>query len=242
MKKIAMPPFKPIRARAAKRKGGDKVLLSLLPKVMPATRLAKRGDDRMLAEMAKRVFCSGFAWRVIDKKWPGFEQAFLGFSPRKLAHQPPEYWDRLMSDTRIVRHFRKVRSVEHNARFVLDIAAEHGSFARFLAAWPPGDQVGLLRQLQKRGSHLGGMTGQYFLRFVGKDCFVLSRDVVLALRDAGLPIDAAPISQRDLAAIQRQFDAWAAETGLCYTHLSRICAMSIGENVPAERLRAYLGE
>jgi hypothetical protein len=30
--------------------------------------------------------------------------------------------------------------------------------------------------------------------------------------------------------VQAQFNAWATETGLAYVHLSRICAMSIGEN------------
>jgi hypothetical protein len=30
--------------------------------------------------------------------------------------------------------------------------------------------------------------------------------------------------------VQAQFNAWAKETGLPYAHLSRICALSIGEN------------
>ena len=47
-----MPTFKTIRARAAKRKGGEAALASLLPKVMAPKALAKLGDDRVLAEMA----------------------------------------------------------------------------------------------------------------------------------------------------------------------------------------------
>ena len=39
--------FKTIRARAEKRKGGPKAL-------------ARLGDDRILAEMTRRVFCAGF--------------------------------------------------------------------------------------------------------------------------------------------------------------------------------------
>jgi hypothetical protein len=30
--------------------------------------------------------------------------------------------------------------------------------------------------------------------------------------------------------VQAQFNAWARETGLPYAHLSRICALSIGED------------
>lgn len=39
-----------------------------------------------------------------------------------------------------------------------------------------------------------------------------------------------------------EFNAWAAETGLPYTHLSRICTMSIGENYAVERLMAMSGD
>jgi hypothetical protein len=69
-----------------------------------------------------------------------------------------------------------------------------------------------------------------FLRFVGWDGFVTSQDVVACLRDAGLDIAEEVKSKGDLAKVQAQFNAWASETGLPYVHLSRICAMSIGEN------------
>ncbi len=236
-----MTPFKTIRARAAKRKGGDAALASLLPKVPSQKALAKLADDRVLAEMSKRIFCSGFVWSVIDKKWPAFETAFLKFEPKRLLHQPDEFWEGLADDKRIVRHPQKIMSVRANARFVADIAAEHGSFGKFLAQWPAGDQVGLLDLLGKRGARLGGRTGQYFLRFIGKDGFVTSSDVVACLRDAGLDIAENPTSKKDLRKIQDQFNAWAKETGLPLIHLSRICAMSIGENYDAETLRGRGG-
>jgi 3-methyladenine DNA glycosylase Tag len=222
--------FKAIRARAEKRKGGAKALEKLLPKKPNANALAKLSDDRILTEMSMRVFSAGFAWRVIEAKWPGFEEAFLGFAPAKLTFQPDEFWDRLMSDTRIVRNGAKILSVRDNAAFVQAIAREHGSFGKFLATWPSSDEIGLLDLLSKRGSRLGGNTGQMFLRFVGWDGFVTSQDVVACLRDAGLDIAAEVKSKGDLAKVQAQFNAWAEETGLPYAHLSRICAMSVGEN------------
>ena len=223
-------PFKTIRARAEKRKGGPKGLEKLLPRTPDIKTLAKFPDDRMLAEMTRRVFSAGFAWSVIESKWPGFEKAFLGFKPAKLVFQPDDFWDALLSDTRIVRNGAKIASVRENAAFVQEIARQHGSFGRFLAQWPSSDQVGLLNQLAKRGSRLGGNTGQMFLRFVGWDGFVTSQDVVACLRDAGLDIAEEVKSKGDLAKVQAQFNAWATETGLPYVHLSRICAMSIGEN------------
>jgi len=143
-----------------------------------------------------------------------------------------------------VRNPQKIAAVQANARFVADIAREHGSFGKFLAQWPANEQVGLLDLLGKRGARLGGRTGQYFLRFIGKDGFVTSSDVVACLRDAGLDIAENPTSKKDLRKVQDQFNAWAAETGLPLTHLSRICAMSIGDNYSAEALheRAAMGE
>jgi 3-methyladenine DNA glycosylase Tag len=232
-----MIPFKTIRTRAAKRKGGDAALAALLPKVTSPKTLARLKDDRALAEMAKRIFCAGFVWSVIDKKWPGFEEAFLGFEPKQLLHQPDEFWEGLAADTRIVRHLQKIMAVRANARFVADIAREHGTFGTFLAQWPASDQIGLLDVLARRGARLGGRTGQYLLRFIGKDCFVTSTDVIACLRDAGVAISENPTSKKDLRKIQDQFNAWADETGLPLTHLSRICAMSIGDNYDAETLR-----
>lgn len=236
-----MQSFAVIRARAAQRKGGEVALAALLPEVAGSAVLGDLEDDRVLAEMTKRIFCAGFVWSVIESKWPAFEAAFLGFEPKRLVFEPDEFWEGLAGDARIVRHAQKIMAVRHNAKFVSDVAREHGSFGKLLAGWPGRDQVGLLDLLAKRGARLGGRTGQYFLRFIGRDCFITSADVVACLRDAGLDISEQPTSKKDLARIQAQFNAWAEETGLPYTHLSRICAMSIGENYDAQMLRERAG-
>lgn len=235
-----MMQFKHIRARAEKRKGA-KVLASLIPEAASNKALAKVADDRILAEMTRRVFSAGFVWRVIDQKWPGFEEAFLGFAPKALLFQPDEFWEGRARDARIVRNPQKIRSVRENAAFVADIAKEHKSFGRMLAAWPSDDQAGLLEMLGKRGSRLGGMTGQYFLRFVGWDAFILSRDVVACLREAGVELSEKASTKKDLRNAQAAFAGWRKETGLGFTQLSRICAMSTGENMDAATLAARTG-
>ncbi len=230
------PDFAPIFARAELRKGGAQALCKLLPETAGNAAPADTPDDRILSCMSQRIFCAGFVWSVIDKKWPGFESAFQNFDPGRLALQPDEFWDHLASDTRIVRHGAKIAAVRANAVFVAHIAAERGGFGRFLADWPADDEIGLLDFLGHNGTRLGGMTGQYFLRFIGWDAFILSRDVVACLRDAGVGISEKATSKRDLAAAQAAFSAWAKQTGLSYTQLSRICAMSIGENYDAETI------
>lgn len=223
-------PFSTILQRAEERKGGADALRALLPAAPNRERLRTLKDDRVLSAMAQRVFSAGFAWSVIEAKWPGFEEAFDGFDPGRLAIADDEFWDGLGKDARIVRNGAKILSVRENAAFVQEIAREHGSFGRFLHGWPANDQVGLLDLLAKRGSRLGGNTGQMLLRNLGWDGYVTSTDVVACLIDAGVEIAPNPTSKRDLARIQAQFNAWAEETGLPYCHLSRICALSIGAN------------
>jgi 3-methyladenine DNA glycosylase Tag len=181
-------------------------------------------------------------WRVIEQKWPGFEEAFLGFEPKRLLFQPDDFWHELASDSRIVRNPQKIKSVRDNAAFVDRVSKEHGSFGKFIAGWPADDQVGLTAYLAKHGSRLGGNTGQYFLRWLEWDTFVISTDMAAALRDAGLDIAENPTSKRDLDRIQAQINQWSAETGLPRRHISRILAMSIGENRSAEALREYMGD
>ena len=200
--------------------------------------LKKLTDEHVLAEMTRRIFSAGFVWSVVEKKWPDFERAFLKFDPKRLVSQPDEFWEGLASDKAIIRNGAKIMSVRDNAAFVLRVAKEHGSFGTFLAEWPANDQTGLMDYLAKNGARLGGMSGQYFLRFIGRDGFVTSRDVVACLRDAGVDVAETPTSKKDLKKIEAQFNAWAEETGKPVMILSRICALSIGENYDTETLLA----
>ena len=182
----AQSDFQDLLARAAGRKGGLAAFEATLPEIKSAAELAAIPDDRWLSMMARRVFQAGFNWSVIDKKWPGFEEAFEGFDPGRWSLMSDDDLDRLLKDTRVVRHAKKLLSVGENAAFLRDLAREHGSAARFFADWPDDDYVGLLQVLKKRGSRLGGTTGQYFLRSMGKDSFMTGGDVAAALIREGV--------------------------------------------------------
>lgn len=226
MDSIPMESFKDIYARAAGRKGGAEALEKLLPKPRSRAYLSRLPADRYLAEMARAVFRSGFVWRIVDYKWPGFEEVFQGFDPVACAYQPDEAIEALLKDTRIIRHYKKLRSVRDNATFILAIEAEHGSFGRFIASWPVEDIVGLHEVLKKGGSRLGGRTGQFFLRVVGKDTFVLARDVVGALISSGV-VERNPTAKRDLARVQDAFNQWREESDRPLCQISRILSCSI---------------
>lgn len=225
-----MTKFEKIRERAEARKGGAAALKRLLPKVATRKQLLALGDDRYLAMMTKCINQAGFSWKVIENKWPEFEQAFFGFDPRKLGLLSAEQWEAYTSDRRVVRNWQKIKALQENVFFVQEQSRQYGSFGAFIADWPASDQVGLMAYLKKHGSRLGGQSALWFLRRTGKDGFILSKDVMVALRGSGLEVAEQPSSQRDLKKVQAAFNAWHDETGLPYSHLSRIAACSVGEN------------
>ena len=225
-----MSGFEDIRLRAESRKGGARALKAMLPTVATKKQLIELGDDRYLAMMTKSINQAGFSWKVIENKWPSFEEAFLGFDPRKLSYLSPEQWEAFTSDKRVVRNWQKIKALQDNVFFVQDESRRSGGFGQFIADWSVEDQIGLMAYLKKHGSRLGGQSALWFLRRVGKDCFIPARDVVVLLRSIGLDIAENPTSKRDLAKIQAQFNEWHIETGLPYSHLSRIAACSVGDN------------
>lgn len=229
--------FSAIRASAEARKGGARALAALLPKPLSRQQLAKVGDDRLLSMMCKVVNQAGFNWTVIENKWPEFEAAFFRFNPEKLSSLSLDAWDAYTKDPRVVRNWQKIKALRDNVDFVRHEASQHGTFARFLAGWPADDQVGLTTYLKKHGARLGGFSAQIFLRNVGYDAYLLTQDVVRVLREAGVEIKDQPSGQRELQRVQDAFNRWQQETGLPYSHLSRIAAFSTGENHPVEVLK-----
>lgn len=225
-----MPSFQPILDRATQRKGGHRSLQRLLPSSLSAEALRQQGDDVYLGWMAKCIFRSGFVWRIIEQKWPGFLCVFHEFDVNTLIGLSEDEWEDFIYDERIVRHGQKIEAVRRNAWFVHETSVQYGGFGEFLAQWPEDDLVGLFLHLKKHGARLGGNTGQYFLQSVGKDCFAMTSDVVACLRGSGVEIAQNPTSKRDLLKIQDTFNHWHDETGLSYRHLSHIAAYSVGDN------------
>lgn len=218
--------FEEIFDRAAARKGGATEVEKQLPAIKTPAELAAIPDDRWLSMMSRCVFQAGFSWTVVETKWPGFEEAFWGFDPHRCRMMSDEDLDALLKDRRIIRNGAKVASVGRNAGLLVELAAEHGSAARVFADWPMSDYIGLLDLLKTRGDRLGGNAGMMFLRFMGKDSWVTSTDMVKALTFEGV-IDGAPDTKTARKATQAAFDQWAAESGRPFAHISRVLAMSV---------------
>lgn len=225
-----MEKFNTIYSRAAKRKGGDKNLQLLLHKPASHSELLGVDDSRVLAEMTKKVFQSGFVWRVVRQKWPNFEEVFWQFNIEKILLMPDEMMEKKATDPAIIRNLNKVRTIRDNAQMLQDINHEHGSVGKWLANWPANDTIGLWGYLKKHGARLGGNTGPYALRAIGKDTFILSRDIEAYFRAHKL-IDGGITSKRSLLTIQDCFNTWRDESGLTLQELSLLIAYATGDNV-----------
>ena len=222
-----MTSFQTLYDLAAINKGSPAMLEQVLPLTATSKELSKITDDRYLSMMTRCIFRAGFVWRIIDYKWPGFENAFANFNPLAVAHFSDERLEQLAQDPTIVRHFTKIVAVRNNAVYVLDQQRRHGSFAAFIADWPTEDIVGLWLELKKQGSRLGGNSGPMMLRSMGKDTFLITKDVCDALVHHGFIDKFSVNSQRDLRRVQDIFNSLCEQSGRSLSEVSRILACTV---------------
>ncbi|WP_146344841.1 DNA-3-methyladenine glycosylase I [Phaeobacter marinintestinus] len=220
-----MRSFDEIFEISAGRHGGAAALEDKLSPPVPVADLSAMPDDRWLSIMTKCVFQAGFNWKVIENKWDGFETAFDQFDVGRCAFMDDDKFDALLRDERIVRNGMKIATIRDNAAFLLTLR-DQGGAGKVLGGWPSTDYVGLLDLLKKEGARLGGTTGQYAMRFAGRDSFILSRDVTARLVAEGV-IDKPGTSKTAMKKIQTAFNTWMDQSGRSLTEISRVLAMSV---------------
>ncbi|MCL1051319.1 DNA-3-methyladenine glycosylase I [Shewanella abyssi] len=221
--------FASIYARASERKGGNAGLEQLMSTSLTEDEIGQCSDAQLLSEMSKKVFQSGFVWRIVEAKWPAYEKSFFDFEPFKVLMLSPEQLQDRASDVALIRHLKKTMAIYDNAHMVNNIAREQGSFAEFVASWPSEDITGLWATLKRKGTRLGGNTGPYFLRAIGKDTFLLTSDVQGYLKAHNL-VDYGFSSKAGLKQVQAVFNHWQQQSGRSLADISRILACSVGDN------------
>jgi 3-methyladenine DNA glycosylase Tag len=226
---MALEKVDDIYQRAAARKGGAAKLNLLLGEGKQDHLLSELGDDRILAEFTKKIFQSGFVWRVVENKWHNFEESFFNFNIEKILMMPEEMMERKATDPKIIRNFNKVKTIKANGQMIFEEHQNGHSFAEFIAQWPSDNIIGLWAHLKKYGQRLGGNTGPYALRNLGKDTFILSRDVEAYFRAHNI-ITGGIQTKSSLQAIQNTFNQWQEQCDLSLSQLSRLIAYATGDN------------
>lgn len=221
-----MTTFDSIYNAALDRNGGIDALEGRLPRPRSARALKKLPDAYFLSEMTHRIFQAGLNRRMIDNKWPAFEEVFNRFDIHANRMRSDEQLAMLMQDRRIVRHWGKIQSVRHNAQTIHDFNQARGGFVNTLADWPAANIVAFWEILKRQFKQLGGISGPYFLRRVDKDTFLLSGDVIRALARWGV-MDTAPKSRKQAQQAQEAMNIWRQESRRPYCQISMILALSV---------------
>jgi DNA-3-methyladenine glycosylase I len=129
---------------------------------------------------------AGLSWETILNKRDAYREAFARFDPNKVARFTPAKVDRLLQNPGIVRNRLKVESTVRNAKALLAVQKEFGSFDayvwRFVGGAPrvnrwrapkeiparTAESDALSRDLSKRGFGFVGSTICYaFMQAVG---------------------------------------------------------------------------
>lgn len=115
----------------------------------------------------KSVFQSGMSWKVVESKWPTIREAFHDFQIGAVAAMDESAADAFADDKRLIRNHRKLQEITDNARRMIELDEEHGSFQKYLRShdsfWD------LVKDLRKQFKFLGEMGCYYWLDVVGED-------------------------------------------------------------------------
>ncbi|MGA2423682.1 MAG: DNA-3-methyladenine glycosylase I [Terriglobales bacterium] len=144
-------------------------------------------DDRVLFEfLILEGAQAGLSWDTILKKREKYRAAFDGFDAKKIARYDRQKTQRLLRDDGIVRNRLKIASAIRNAKALLAVQKEFGSFDRYIwqfvdgkplvNAWRLGEKLpartaesdAMSKDLKKRGFNFVGSTICYaFMQATG---------------------------------------------------------------------------
>ena len=99
-------------------------------------------DDIKLFEfLTLGGFQAGLSWELVLKKREAFREAFDNFDPKKISQYSNLKINQLMADHRLIRNRGKILAAINNARLVIDIQKEYGSFDKYLWNFINGKQI-----------------------------------------------------------------------------------------------------
>ncbi len=107
-------------------------------------------DDKKIYEfLVLEAFQAGLSWRTILHKRENFRNAFAGFDFHKVARFTVKDVARLMRDAGIVRNHAKIKAAINNAKRLLEVRKEFGTFSRYMWSWVGGKTLHNTRKTMK---------------------------------------------------------------------------------------------
>jgi DNA-3-methyladenine glycosylase I len=127
-----------------------------------------RNDRKLFECLILEGAQAGLSWDTILAKRQNYRLAFDGFDFTKVAAYGARERRRLIADAGIVRHPGKIDATIENARRVLEVRKEFGSFSKYLWGFAGIGAEALSKDLRKRGFRFVGPTTVYaFMQAVG---------------------------------------------------------------------------
>ncbi len=125
-------------------------------------------DDNLLFErLILEINQAGLSWITILKKQENFRRAYNGFEIEAVARYRESDRARLLSDAGIIRNKLKVNAAIENARSILLLRKEYGSFKAWLDAHHPRTKDEWVVIFKQNFKFVGGEIVNEFLMSTG---------------------------------------------------------------------------
>ena len=124
-------------------------------------------DNELFCRLILEINQAGLSWETILKKEAGFRRAYDNFNIKKVAGYSEADRERLMSDPSIIRNRLKINAAIENAKTILKLQKEHGSFEKWLESHHPKSKEEWVKMFKKTFRFTGGEIVNEFLMSIG---------------------------------------------------------------------------
>jgi DNA-3-methyladenine glycosylase I len=124
-------------------------------------------DNELFGRLLLEINQAGLNWEIILKKEPSFRKAFSGFDVHKIAAYGEKERERLLNDAGIIRNRLKINAAIENAKIILELQKEYGSFDKWLEHHHPLTLTEWVKLFKKVFRFTGGEIVNEFLMSIG---------------------------------------------------------------------------
>lgn len=124
-------------------------------------------DNELFGRLILEINQAGLSWTTILKKEAHFRKAYDQFDIATIAAYDDAQVQRLLSDAGIIRNRLKVQAAIANARTVLDLQQQFGSFKQWIDRHHPQSKADWVKLFKKTFKFTGGEIVGEFLMSTG---------------------------------------------------------------------------
>jgi DNA-3-methyladenine glycosylase I len=124
-------------------------------------------DNELFGRLILEINQAGLSWETILKKEESFRKAYNDFNIKKVAAYKESDVERLLNDAGIIRNRLKINAAIENARAIITLQKQHGSFENWLKANHPKTKEEWVKLFKKTFRFTGGEIVNEFLMSIG---------------------------------------------------------------------------